>query len=160
MGIIRRALLISTGGLAGLVLPEASPPRARARPSKPQRARKAAAAKPRASAQPKPQTASRTTKTKAKPKRQATRPVPSMAASVRDEGTAYELERVATLHRDGALTVIEFAAAKAKILGTDIRPPEEKATPPEFPAVEASITAARQIADLASDPGASLGNSF
>lgn len=38
-------------------------------------------------------------------------------AGPRGNGTAAELRRLADLHRGGALTDTEFAAAKAKIIG-------------------------------------------
>jgi len=69
-------------------------------------------------------------------------------------GTASELERLAYLHRGGALTNQEFAAAKAKILATSPAISRSGA----FPAVEANVAAARHLADLAdTGHGASIG---
>ncbi len=45
-------------------------------------------------------------------------PVVVPAAAPESNGLADELDRIAALHRDGTLTDDEFAAAKAKILGS------------------------------------------
>jgi len=71
-------------------------------------------------------------------------------------GTSDELERISDLHVRGALTDEEFAAAKAKILGTGPSPPESRRDPATFPAVEANVAAARHLADLAAHDDASV----
>ncbi len=61
-------------------------------------------------------------------------------------GVSLALERIATLHEHGALTDREFAAAKARILGTAASAagaPEAPAT--AFPSIEANVAAARRI---------------
>ena len=64
-------------------------------------------------------------------------------------GTAIALERIAGLHRRGALSDDEFAAAKARIIGTSASPVGADAGAGAFPAVEANIAAARHLANLA-----------
>ena len=64
-------------------------------------------------------------------------------------GTANALERIAKLHRQGALSTEEFAAAKARILGMSQTPEESATGPATYPAVEANVAAARHLADLA-----------
>lgn len=60
-------------------------------------------------------------------------------------GVSLALERITTLHEHGALTEREFAAAKARILGTvsTVGAPEAPAT--AFPSIEANVAAARRI---------------
>lgn len=60
-------------------------------------------------------------------------------------GVSLALERITTLHEHGALTDREFAAAKARILGTasTLGAPEAPAT--AFPSIEANVAAARRI---------------
>jgi hypothetical protein len=48
----------------------------------------------------------------------------AMAATTTGDGTAAELERLAKLHSDGALTDVEFATAKARLLGTPLPAPQ------------------------------------
>lgn len=95
---MRKALFLSTGGLSGVAV--------RAN-SKKERTAKAAEKQVRLQRQPRAQ------------------PVPASspwsASSVLDTATlriAGELGRVATLHKEGALTDDEFATAKAKILSS------------------------------------------
>jgi hypothetical protein len=144
LGIIRKALFIMTGGLSGLVFKEDSVKARTARPAeKPAQAKATQAKATRA----KPQKARRA---KAKATRKSTAASPS--------GTAKEIERLAKLSGEGLLTDAEFAAAKAKILGTSPAPD----SPATYPAVEANVAAARHLADLAgnerSAPVASYGN--
>lgn len=161
MGIIRKALLISTGGLATFVLPDEKPRRVSDRPGATTKAKAKAAPANAAPANPAPAKARQSTPRPAKraakkpaPRRQPqAKPSSITAATTPIGGTAYELECIANLHREGALSVAEFAAAKAKILGAGIGLPEDANAPPTFPAVEASITAARGLADVASDGG-------
>ncbi len=58
-------------------------------------------------------------------------------------GVSIALERIATLHEHGALTDREFAAAKARILGSAAAGGPEAAS--AFPAIEANVAAARRI---------------
>jgi len=82
----------------------------------------------------------------------------SASSTSASSGTASELERLAYLHRGGALTNQEFAAAKAKILAMSpgFQGIGASAT---FPAVEANVAAARHLADIAEEgQGASIGS--
>lgn len=154
MGIIRKALIISTGGLAGLVLPEeATRSSGASRPAAKAKA-KAASATARPARQSMPPSAKQATKKSAPRRKPQAKPSRTMAETAQREGTAYELERIANLRREGALSEMEFAAAKAKILGMEMKAPEESDAP-MFPAVEATITAARGLADMAGDGGMS-----
>jgi hypothetical protein len=124
MGIMRKALFVATFGVSGLVFKDNS---------KKERTTKTAAKQVRPkqakSTRPRP----RTTR----------RPAPRAA------GTTNELERLADLYGREALTDEEFAAAKAKILGTSPVPPRARREPAAFPAIEANIATARNLADLA-----------
>jgi hypothetical protein len=131
MGFIRKALFIATGGLSGLVFKD---------DSKSERTEKAAQVQVRARKQ-------------TKGKRSTTRTRSSAATSRR--GTTAELERLADLRGRGALTDQEFAAAKAKILGTSLTPNGSGTGTARFQAVGANVAAARDLADLAAyDRGA------
>lgn len=113
--------------------PAASTPGARARA--PFTERPAPAQAPEPDLQPTAQTAGAST---------------TARASAIGNGVSTALERIATLHEHGALTDREFAAAKARILGT--APPgggPEAAN--AFPAIEANVAAARRI-DGYADP--------
>jgi Short C-terminal domain len=130
MGFIRKALFIATGGLSGLVFKDNS---------KKERTKKAASKQVR-------------TQKQTKSRRPTTRPArtSTVAKTVRSgNGTTNELERLADLHGRGALTDQEFAAAKAKIIGTSLTPNGSDAGPARFQAVEANVAAARDLADLA-----------
>ena len=70
--------------------------------------------------------------------------------------TSDELERIAELHVRGVLNDDEFAAAKAKILGTSLATSESRTESATFPAVEANVAAARHLADLAARDDASV----
>jgi hypothetical protein len=177
MGLRRKTLLVATGGLSGLVFKEEpkKKPRAKAaeKEMRPKKRTKAKRPKPHAARRPTPQ-AARRPKPKAtrrpEPKaarrpelRAAERPTPlpagmSTAAQTAGagNGTASELERLSNLHGRGALTGDEFAAAKAKILGTS--PPHASSRgPATFPNVEAKVAAARHLAELAAhDDGPSV----
>jgi hypothetical protein len=176
MGVIRKALVISTGGLAGLVFKESpgaqDTAKAAARPARPRGSRSvkqgakatrrpaAKAARPVAARavrgpaakarRPAAAKAARASAAKVEPA-----PVTAMApvaasaqAPVAGGGTIDGLERLADLHARGALTGAEFAAAKAKILGTAAPPPASESEPAAFPAIEANVAAARHLADL------------
>ena len=139
MGFMRKALLIATGGLSGLVFKDNSKMK-----------RTATAAEKQV--RPKKQTKI----TRPKPQA-ARRPKPQAARTSTVNGTAKELERLADLQGRGALTDEEFAAAKAKILGTGLASLASGRGPATFPAVEANVAAARDLADLAvHDHGASV----
>jgi len=172
MGFTRKALFIATFGLSGLVFKDNSkkdrpahaakrrvrtkgqtkvtalkPPAARRR--EPQAARRprtqgAQRPKPPAARRPKTQAARR-------PKTQAQRA--STVSRAAGSGTASELERITELHGRGALTGEEFAAAKAKILGTNPTPDASGGRSVKFPAVEANVAAARRLADMAVPDG-------
>ena len=146
MGFIRKALYIATFGLSGLVFKETTSP---------ERTEKPAAKKMRS------QTRAKATRAKSqaarKRKAQATRASKAPQAARSSNGTIHELERLAGLHRRGALGDDEFAAAKSKLLGTTLAPKPPETAPPTFPAVEANITAARHLGDLgANDRGTSF----
>ncbi len=153
MGFTRKVLFIATFGLSGLVFKDNSKEKPTARAAqeqvRPKRQTKAKRPTPQASRQTRPQAR--------RPKPQAARTSTAAQTAEAGNGTATELERLAELHGSGALTGAEFAAAKAKILG--ISPPSQASAsgPATFPAVEASVAAARDLADLAvRDPGASV----
>jgi hypothetical protein len=159
MAFIRKALFIATVGLLGLVFKDDSkdkrPAKAaekRARPAKAakKRARPATAAGKRA--RPVKQTkVKRPTPQAARRRKKATRTSTIARTSAPRDAATRELEHLANLHARGALTSEEFAAAKAKILGAGLKPPESFRDPAGFPAVEANIAAARQLSDRAAD---------
>jgi hypothetical protein len=139
LGLIRKALIVMTGGLAGYVWKDNS---------KQQRTAKAAGK--RASSQKQgPATAPKRKSTRAKKQ-------PSARAAASASGTAKELERLARLHGQGALSDAEFAAAKGKILGTSSTPEGSSKDAEPYPAVEANVAAARRLADMAGRDRASL----
>jgi Short C-terminal domain len=169
MGFIRKALFVATLGLSGRVFKDDSkkertakadaqrmrprkqtkvtrPKQTKVTRRKPQAARRE---KPQATRRAKPQAARR-----AKPEVARTSTLAPIVAS--GNGTSNELERIADLHVRGALTDEEFAAAKAKILGTSLTPHESGSEPATFPAVEANVAAARRLADLAAQDDASV----
>jgi hypothetical protein len=129
MGLMRKALFIATGGLSGLVFKDTS---------KKERTVKAAGKQVRPR--------KRTKATRPKPRATRTSTVARTVGS--GNGTTNELERLVRLHGRGALTDGEFAAAKAKILGTSLTPHGSARGPEAFPAVEANVAAARHLADL------------
>jgi hypothetical protein len=145
IGLMRKALFVATGGLSGLVFKDTETKRttkAAQKRVRPESEPKVTRPKPRAARRPK-QRAARTSK------------APKTIAS--GNGTANALERIAKLHRQGALTTEEFAAAKARILGTTQTLNESAAGPATYPAVEANVAAARHLADMAgNDRGASV----
>jgi hypothetical protein len=137
LGLIRKALFIATFGLSGIVLKDDA--------KKPRTAR--AAKKPARPAQAKARAQ--------KPAARRSRPKSARAsAKASAGGTARELERLAKLHGEGALTDAEFSAGKASILGAPAGRPEPSAQPAgigrPYPAVEANVSAARQLDGLAS----------
>jgi hypothetical protein len=77
-------------------------------------------------------------------------------------GTVVALERLANLRIQGALSNEEFLAAKARVLGTRQSSTEAGRAPATLPSVEANVTAARHLANLAgqdrSESFASVGN--
>jgi hypothetical protein len=174
MGFTRKALFIATFGLSGLVFKDNSkkerpaqaaqrrvrtkgqtkvtalkPPAARRR--EPQAARRP---RTQAAQRPKPQAARRPrTQAARRPKTQAQRASTVSQAAGAGSGTASELERITELHGRGALTGEEFAAAKAKILGTSPTPDASGGRSVKFPAVEANVAAARRLADMAVPDG-------
>jgi hypothetical protein len=147
MGFIRKALYIATFGLSGLVFKETPSPERTAKPAPKQMRSRTQAKAPRAKSQ-----AAR------KRKAQATRASKAPKAVRSGNGTIHELERLADLHRRGALSDGEFAAAKAELLGTKVASaapiPAAPARPPAtFPAVEASIAATHHLGDLRGGDG-------
>jgi hypothetical protein len=146
MGFIRKALFVATAGLSGQVFKDNSKKERTAKADaarvRPRKQTKVVRPKPQAARRPKPQAA------------RASTVAPIVGAG---NGTTTELERLADLHVRGALTDDEFAAAKAKILGTSLTPHESDRGPATFQAIEANVAAARHMADLAAnDPGASV----
>jgi Short C-terminal domain len=145
MGLIRKALFVATAGLSGRVFKDNSRKEraatADAKRVRPRKQTKVTRPKPQARRRPKPRAARTST-------------VAQTVAS--GDGTTNELERLADLHVRGALTDEEFAAAKAKILGTSVTPDGSDRGPATFQAVEANVAAARHLADSAvHDRGAS-----
>jgi hypothetical protein len=153
MGFMRKALSIATFGLSGRVFKDnskkqrtakANAQRTRARKqtkvtrSKPQAAR---TSKPQAARRSKPQSARRS-----KPQSARTSTVAPIVEEA--QGTTHELERLADLHVHRALTDEEFAAAKAKILGSSPTPPESDGDAAAFPSVEANVAAAHDDASV------------
>ena len=135
IGLMRKALFVMTGGLSGRVFKD---------DSKKKRTAKAPERQVRTERQPKATPLKRETR---RPKPRAAR----KATAAKVNGTANALDRVAKLHGQGALTDEEFAAAKARILGTSQTPKESTAAPATYPAVEANVAAARRLADLAAN---------
>ena len=164
MGFTRKALFIATFGLSGLVFKDNSkkdrPAHAAKRRVRTKGQTKVTALKPPAARRqrtqgaqrPKPP-AARRPKTQAarRPKTQAQRA--STVSRAAGSGTASELERITELHGRGALTGEEFAAAKAKILGTNPTPDASGGRSVKFPTVEANVAAARRLADMAVPDG-------
>jgi hypothetical protein len=142
---MRKALFVATAGLSGRVFKDNSKKertaKADAQRVRPRKQTKVTRPKPQAARRPKPQAARTST-------------VAPIIGS--GNGTTNELERLADLHVRGALTDEEFAAAKAKILGTSLTPHESDRDPATFPAVEANVAAARHLADLAAHDDASV----
>ena len=145
MGFMRKALFVATAGLSGRVFKDNSKKertaKADAQRVRPRKQTKATRPKPQAARRAKPQAARRST-------------VAPIVGS--GNGTTNELERLADLHVRGALTDEEFAAAKAKILGTSLTAHGSGRDPATFPAVEANVAAARHLADLAAHDDASV----
>jgi len=134
---------------------------------------KAARAKPRPTrAKPKAKANARTTRARTappKPARRATAkaappPQPTVQESPKADaaeapaparpvaptsGVAIALDRIAKLHQHGELTDREFAAAKARILGTAPPPAAPETDSASFPSIEANVAAARRLADYA-----------
>jgi hypothetical protein len=136
-GIIRKALFVATGGLSGRLFKDNSKKKGTAKAAekqmRPQKQTKVTRPKPRTARRAKPRAARKST-----------------VARTAGNATTNELARLADLHGRGALTDEEFAAAKAKILGTRLTPRESGGEPPApFQAVEANVAAARHLADLA-----------
>jgi hypothetical protein len=138
IGFMRKALFVTTGGLSGLVFKD---------DSKKEPTAKAAEKRMRPEKQPK--ATSPKLRAARRPKQRAARTATAAKTSGSANGTANALERIAKLHRQGALTDEEFTAAKARILGTSQTPGMSATGPATYPAVEANVAAARHLADLA-----------
>jgi len=112
---------------------------------KPARARRA---KPLVAQQPKAQAAPRA---QAAPTAQPAQAPTAVAAegapmAVRPgSGVAIALDRISKLHKHGALSDREFAAAKARILGTSSPTGAPEPASATFPAIEANVAAARRL---------------
>ena len=186
MGIIRKALFITTLGLSDLVLEDDSKrtatavqkkrvqkrPNAKASAKRPKRAVARAKSQPEAKTRPKrtkPKGARKPPAARAKPRAavrsktaSAHQPKPHAAPAVAQpraqtpaqprahapaSGTIIALERIAKLHAQGALSDHEFAAAKARILGTapSATAPAPGEAPTTFPAIQANVAAARRL---------------
>jgi len=137
MGFLRKALFVATGGLSGLVFKDNSkkkrPAKAAGKQTPPRKQTKGTRAKPRTARRPTPR---------------ADR-ISAAARTAGPAGPTDELERLANLHGRGALTDVEFAAAKAKILGSSPTPKAPDRDPATFSAVEASVAATRHLDDIA-----------
>ena len=160
MGFMRKALFVATGGLSGLVFKDNSNKERTAKANEKQvrlqKQTKVTRRKVKAAPRPRTQAARRQTQaggTQAarRPKPQPARPSTVAPIVGAGNGTTIELERLADLHGRGALTNEEFAAAKAKILGTSLTPHGSDRAPATFQAIEANVAAARHLADLAED---------
>jgi hypothetical protein len=151
MGFMRKALFVATAGLSGRVFKDNSRKERTAKAdAKPVRPRKQTKRTQTKATRPKPQAARR-------PKPQAARTSAVAPIVGSGNGTTDELERLADLHERGALIDEEFVAAKAKILETSLTPHGSDRSPATFQAVDASVAAARHLAELAAhDPGASV----
>ena len=119
-----------------------------------------AAAKPRRATRAKPLTPQRPV-AQAAPTAQAATPAqvttpapavaqaPGAATAARPgaptSGVAIALDRIAKLHKHGALSEREFEAAKARILGTSPPPAAPEPASATFPAIEANVAAARRL---------------
>jgi len=153
MGFIRKTLSVATLGLSDRVFKDSS---------KKQRTAKADARRVRSKKQTnvtrsKPQAARRSKPKAARRSKPRAARTPTVAPIVgAGNGTTDELERLADLHVRGALSDEEFAAAKAKLLGTSPMREESRREPATFPAVEANVAAARHLADLAAHDDASV----
>ena len=186
MGIIRKALFITTLGLSDLVLEDDSKrtatavqkkraqkrPKAKASANRPKRAVARAKSQPEAKTRPKrtkPKGARKPPAARAKPRAavrsktaSAHQPKPHAAPAAAQpkaqtpaqprahapaSGTIIALERIAKLHAQGALSDHEFAAAKARILGTapSATAPAPGEAPTTFPAIQANVAAARRL---------------
>jgi len=186
MGIIRKALFITTLGLSDLVLEDDSKrtatavqkkraqkrPKAKASAKRPKRAVARAKSQPEAKTRPKrtkPKGARKPPAARAKPRAavrsktaSAHQPKPHAAPAAAQpraqtpaqprahapaSGTIIALERIAKLHAQGALSDHEFAAAKARILGTapSATAPAPGEAPTTFPAIQANVAAARRL---------------
>jgi hypothetical protein len=175
MGLVRKALFISTAGLSGLVLKDdegkQGTTKAKAAPNRARAQKRAGSTKMKAKAAPR-SAAKRAPRPAAKGAR---RPAPIKAAAAAapqaagapammqpmasGNGTIGELERLADLHARGALTSIEFAAAKSSMLGMGAMARAGTDEAAAFPAIEANVAAARQLADMAAHaPGQSMGS--
>jgi putative oligomerization/nucleic acid binding protein len=146
MALIRKALYVATLGLSGLVFKDDSKEKA-----KKERTAKAAEKLVRPRKQTK-RTAGAQTKRARRPAPRAASASTAAQTIGSGNGAINELESLAELHRSGALSDEEFAAAKVKILGTSPTPQESR-TDPAFPAVEANVAAARHLGDLAIHDG-------
>jgi len=161
MGFMRKALSVATFGLSGRVFKDNSKKqrtaKTNARRTRARKQTKVARSKPQTARRSKPQTARRSKAPAARQSKPQAAPASTVAPIVEEgQGTTHELERLADLHARGALSNEEFAAAKAKILGTSLTPPESGREPATFPSVEANVAAARRLADLARDDDASV----
>lgn len=130
-----------------------SPPKSRSARAKP----KATAAKrgsttSTARAKPRARAAGPQPQAEAKPKAEAAPPPIVARPGAPTSGVAIALDRIAKLHMNGALTDREFAAAKARILGTSAPPDQPEEGSAAFPAIEANVAAARRLAGY-SHPG-------
>ena len=161
MGFMRKALSVATFGLSGRVFKDNSKKertaKAKAQRTRARKQTKATRSQPQAGRPSKPQ-AGRRSKPQAgrRSKPQAGRTSTVAPIVEAGQGTTHELERLADLHVHGALTDEEFAAAKAKILGSSLTPPGSDGDAATFPSVEANVAAARRLADLARDDDASV----
>jgi len=179
IGVVRKAVSIATCGVSGRVLGNdakkqraAKGTKARGRPQKrasagrPKRqtarrsAPRAARAPERNAARSATHGADRRAKSRAAPPSQTAHADTALQADLSGESPVDQLERLAILHRQGALSSEELAAAKAKILGASRTSGESAASPAVFPAIEAHVAAARHLAELAGHASAAPGPTF
>lgn len=161
MGIVRKALFISTAGLSDIVLGEE--PRKRT-PAKAAQSKAVAQTKAKtmskatkAAGAGKKKTARRPARTGAKKQTSATTmaaPATTMAApAARPDGIGDQLAMIAEMRNRGDLSASEFQIAKAKILGISPVSGEPDFSSAAFPAVEANVAAARRLNDMAAGDG-------
>jgi hypothetical protein len=162
-GLIRKALILLTAGLAARVWKDSSesepvvtpaerpaPPRRRTKTKAKRTATKAVAKPAPRRATPKATPRRRSKPKTAKPRAAkpaptstiAVTPTPTTAPTIRaGNGAAAALERITKLRDQGAISYTEFAAAKARILGAGMAPGESGEERTSFEAVGANVAA-------------------
>ena len=144
--------------------PKSRPARAKPKATAAKRASSATTAKAKPRSKARAKVGAQQPKAEAQPKVEAAAPIVARPGAP-TSGVAIALDRIAKLHMNGALTDREFAAAKARILGTSAVTDQAEESSAAFPAIEANVAAARRLAGYshpsrepsAPTPGASRG---